>query len=429
MIIISRKLVYAIVTVIFFGIGFFSVRYLSRPRIRLGGRYLTVNYRAKINPKKNYHLRLWDYGWPGPDEGAWYRNFMEAAVRDFEKENSNIRVELSLLDFSEGPAIFAEALAAGRAPDVYCTAYEIPEFSYEWQIPAGIFLKPEESAVYYPRLRKLVTMDNYLLMLPRWSVPGIWVGNRSLMEKEGLSVEQIQKVGWSWRDLSGIGKPTKPVCIGNLSANGFLPQLLSIYPEKSESNIRHLGEILNLIKGPASRGYDYEGNMFQLFLSGRVMFIGGVRPKIYEFLNEKAGRMKTGWEPVILPIPADVPRLVLPVENSVIGVYRHQKTGGDDQVAAAVKLAYFISTYQQIDPWRRLNVIPAVPDLARKWAADFGADPALRLVEWFNEAELHNIKVFPGYQTAVYPGLKNFYSGKSDLDEMERIIQELLAIK
>ncbi len=427
MIIVERKIISVILVSLLFLTSFFCIRYLVHPRIRLGEHTIIVNYRAKINPKKIYKIKLWDYKWPGIEGEGWYQQFIEKVVKNFEKENPNIQVSLSLLDFREGPNIFSKALASGAAPDVYCSAYDIPEFDYQWQIPAAIFLKPEELNVYYPELRKLVTLNNYQLTLPRWSVPGIWIGNRALMEKSGLSVEQIQRYGWSWRDLTKIKERTEPICIGNFSANGLLSQLLTIDArDEPDNNINRVLDIINFINGPLPQKSDIEAVMFQKFLSGKVMFLGGVRPIIYDFILQKANESKAGLEPVILPVPSEKPnQIILPVENSVIGIYRHKKTGSDDQLAAATRLAYFISTYPNTAPWQRLKVVPAVPAIALRWAGNLNStDYPGQLVKWFNEASIVNLKVPPGYQEEVYPGLKNFLSGKMNHQELEGIIKK-----
>lgn len=421
MLAIGRRALIVILLVIFFLTGFFSVRYFQRPRIRLGGHYLTVNYRAKINPKKNYLLRLWDYKWPGTDGDQWYEPYIAGTIKDFEKANPNIRVELSLLDFINGPQEFTKALASGAAPDVYCSAYDIPEFNYRWQIPAGLFLKPEELNEYYPNLRKLLTFENYLLTLPRWSAPAVWIGNRALMEKAGLSVEKIQKQGWSWQDLKKIINEAAPRCIGNFSACGLLTQLIS---QKSNPGPGSILNILETSNGPLPWKSDLEADMIHLFLSGKVPLIAGVRPIIYDFIRKKTTTSHTGWEPVLLPPPWKRPgKIILPVENGVIGIYRHQKTGGDDQLAAAARLAFFLSTNRRVIPWQRLKVVPAVPAVARQWAkGPESAEDSKLLLNWLAEANLYSLMRCPDYQTKVYPGLKGFLMGKVNREEFEKII-------
>lgn len=423
-----RKKVFSIMAVIlFFLIGFFSVRYFHRPRIRLGDHYLRVNYRAKINPKKNYRLQLWDYKWPGAEGDQWYEPFIAETIRDFEKANPNIKVELSLLDFKDGPQQFTKALALGAAPDVYCSAYDIPEFNHQWQIPVGIFLKPEELNEYYPNLRKLLTFDNYLLTLPRWSAPSIWIGNRALMEKAGLSVEKIQKQGWRWQDLIKFKGITVSSCIGNFSANGLLTQLVSQGSDPNPGSILNIIEISN---GPLPWKSDLEADMIHLFLSGKVPLLACVRPIMYDFIKQKTLTTHTGMEPVILPPPSELSgRICLPVENGVIGIYRRHQTVGDDQLAAAARLAFFLSVNQQIIPWQRLKLIPPVPAVAQQWAQGLKPDDYLVLVNWLAGADLYSLKPCQDYQTKVYPIIKGFLLGKVRREELEEIILQNYALE
>lgn len=418
--IIGKRIFYVIIAVLFFLTGFFSVRYFHRPRIRLGDHYLRVNYRAKINPKKNYRLQLWDYKWPGAEGDQWYEPFIAKVVGDFEKAYPNIKVELSLLDFRDGPQQFSKALASGTAPDVYCSAFDVPEFNYQWQIPAGIFLKPEELNEYYPNLRKLLTFDNYLLTLPRWSAPSIWIGNRALMEKAGLSAEKIQNQGWSWQDLVKIKSITVPSCIGNFSAHGLLTQLVSKGSNPNPDSILNSIEISN---GPLPWKSDLEADMIHLFLSRKISLLAGVRPIIYDFIKQKTLTTHSGLEPVILPSPSEISgRICLPVENGVIGIYRRHQTVGDDQLAAAARLAFFISVNQQIIPWQRLKLIPVVPALARQWAQGPEPDDYLGLVNWLARADVYSIKPCQDYQMKVYPFLKGFLLGKFRREQLKEII-------
>lgn len=423
MMIIRRRTFRVIIGIIFFLIGFLSASYLRRPRIRLGEHVIYINYRAKINPKKIYHLKLWDYQWPGVNGENWYQPFIKTAVADFQKENPNIKVELRLVDFQSGPGEFSKALASGTAPDVYCSAYDIPEINYRWQIPVSVFLKPQELAKYYPDLKNLLALGKYQVSLPRWVAPGVWIGNRSLMEKAGLSVAKIQEQGWSWQDLYQIEPKTEPICIGNYSAKGFFPQLLSVCNRPTNGSSRRVLDVIDLINGPLPQKLDYEANMLELFLSGKTLFIGGVRPLVYDFIKRKAIEEGIPWEPVLLPVPSENPgKIILPVECGVVAIYRHKETKGDDQLAAAARLAYFISTYSQTAPWERLKVIPAVPEVAAKWFENLGEGSYQPLTDWLSRGMIVNIETGRSYQEEVYPGLKKYLSGKISRTEIESII-------
>jgi hypothetical protein len=426
MILIRRKFISVILVIFFFLIGFLSAHYLRRPRIRLGEHLIYINYRAKINPKKNYQLKLWDYKWPGPEGDNWYQPFIHNVVADFEREYPNIKVEINLLDFQSGSEEFIKALALGEAPDVYCSAYDIPKFNYRRQIPVGIFLKPEELNVFYPGLKKLVTFNNYQLTLPRWSSPGIWIGNRKLMEKVGLSVDKIQKQGWRWQDLTALNEKTAPVCAANYGANGLLSQLLATTSDnRSLSDIGRVLDIISFINGPLPQKSDYEANMLQLFLSGKTLFLGGIRPIIFDFIKQKVIERGIPWEPVLLPVPTEkAGRFIQPVESSVIGIYRHKMTKGDDQIAAAARLAYFISIYRQTTPWERLKVIPAVPTIAERCVTKLGKEYYGYLTYWLNWGDIVKIETGQRYYEEVYPGLKDYLNGKINRQEIEGIIKE-----
>jgi hypothetical protein len=285
----------------------------------------------------------------------------------------------------------------------------------------GIFLKPEELNEFYPSLKKLLTFDDCLLTLPRWAIPLIWIGNRVLLEKAGLSVEKIQKQGWTWDDFTKVKDRTEYSSIGNFSADGLLTQVVSQRSNLSPSMVL---KILDSSNGPLPWKSDLEANMIHLFLSGKAPLLAGVRPIVYDFIRRKATTSHLGWEPVLLPPPSEqYDRINLPVKNGVIGIYRHHKSGGDDQLAAAARLALFLSINRQTHPWQRLKVVPATPSAAKQWAQYLEPNDNNRfLVNWLAKADLYSLMPCLDYQGKVYPGLKNYLMGKIGGDELEKII-------
>ena len=94
---------------------------------------------------------------------------------------------------------------------------------------------------------------------------------------------------------------------------------------------------------------------------------------------------ETGWEPVICRFPRMFRGLFYRWEQRD-GAYRHQKPEGTIKWAAAVKLAYFYQKHNN----RSLAAFKCDSRGSRscsKVGRGLRADPALRLVEWFNEAE------------------------------------------
>ena len=89
-----------------------------RPRVKIGDHYIILNPKAKINPKRQYKLTLWDYNWPVKNGSEDYRFFLQKAVGRFQTLYPNIDVEIKLLDILSGHEEMAQALKTGELPDV-----------------------------------------------------------------------------------------------------------------------------------------------------------------------------------------------------------------------------------------------------------------------------------------------------------------------
>jgi hypothetical protein len=365
-----------------------------------------------------------------------------AAVADFRQTYPNIQVDITLLDFLNGPQQFAQALQTNQAPDIYCSAFTIPPFDYQRQIPVGFFLQKEETGAYYPSLLNLAAKHNILCYFPRFAAPGIWVGNQELLEKTGLSTAQLQQQGWSsaafWSSASKA-PPGVFFLVGNPGYNGFFTQLVADYTDsqngvftlngldaasaKMNSTLDQLAELIARKKIPA----DVDSNMLGRFLSGKSILLAGVRPVLFRFLKEKNTANQSTWNPVLLPPPSSLwPKLPLLVENSVIGIYRNKHTSGNDHLTAAVKFGQFLSVYRRITPYQEMMVIPAVKENAQAWAKLEGlrADCAF-LLHLIEKAALVDLNVSSNYRETIYPVLREFFAGKISKEiAAERLISE-----
>lgn len=414
-----------------------------RPRVRLGERVIFCNPRAKISPRRVYHLKLWDYNWPVNRENGGYKALLEKAVADFRRLYPNIEVEITLLNFINGPQQFAQALQSNQAPDVYCSAFTIPPFDFKRQIPVGFFLKKEETAVYYPSLLNLTMRYSIACYFPRWTAPGIWIGNQQMMEKAGLSISQLQQQGWSLANFWGAASkvPLGAVyLVGNPGYNGFFTQLMADGMDPKNlilsldlplPNLSGITDVLDGLGGLIIQRKiptDFDSNMIGRFLAGKSMLMAGVRPILFRFLKERTAAAQNAWSPVLLPPPSSPgPKQLLLVENSVIGVYRNKFTSGNDHLSAAVQLGKFLSAYPQTEPYQEMMVVPAHKENARAWADNMKAlRPDCRvLIHWIEKLALVDLGVSPGYQEMVYPVLQEFLAGKISKEiAISRLISE-----
>ena len=283
------------IILIFFAIcfisGFLIVFFNYRPRVKLGDDYLYCNPGAKVKSNRVYQLRLWDTNWPVLEAGG-YKAYLERMVLDFQRIYPNIRIAITLYDLFDGPNKLAAAFKTNTAPDVYCSAFDIPAFDLKRQIPVGFYLKPEMKTAYFPEARKLVQLHGVECYFPRWLAPTIWIGNKLLFDQVGLSVFHMQSPGYFWGELAAGAQKLprdKFILMGNLGHNGFFTDLAVnsatetnstdhfLPPSGIVASMNHLNNLIIQKKIPMN----VESDMLGQFMAGNSLILAGVRPVIY----------------------------------------------------------------------------------------------------------------------------------------------------
>jgi hypothetical protein len=404
-----------------FGLGFLVVLFSWEPRIKFGEHYIYCNPKAKINLKKQYHLHLWDYNWSISENGLNYKAYLKQSIKEFQKIYPNIHVEITLLDFITGEAQLEQALKTNNAPDIYCSAYMIPAFNFKQQIPVGFYLKQSEKEKYLSNVLGMLNYQGVLCYFPRWVAPGLWIGNKKMMESAGLSIPKIQNNGWSWDDLAAMLKQIsagKYLLVGNIGPNGLFAQLTANNGVESRGNywtVRGMNistDFLEMLIRQKGIPVDCDTNMIGRFLRGQAMFLVGVRPATYNLIINRLRNDKADWQPVLLPIPARIAgKESALVENGVIAIYRNKRIAGDDHLTAAMKFGQFLSCYQRTTPWEQLMVFPAAKDAFNQWIihTTSNADIYNKLA---NSENLKNFIPLNGYQEKVYPVIRDFVKQK-----------------
>ena len=424
----SKKYMIILWILALFASGFLIIFISPSHKVKLGNRIIPCNPKAKISLKKKYDLRLWDYNLPlGRDKNS-YRNYLQKAVLAFQKQYPNIKVEITLLDILNGPAQLAQAIHNNDAPDVYCSLYEIPGFNFEKQIPVGFFLKKEEQDAYHPNILDLTRVYGVQCYFPRWTAPLVWIGNKTFLDKAGLEVARIQSEGWNWDQMLALGKNVpegKYLLDGSLGYHGFISQFMDKDIGTAQGLCNGLDFLETLIEKKAAPP-SMEKNMLGRFLNGQIMLLAGVRPVIYSFLKSKLADLNSDWTPVILPAPSASPQKTYFTENGVICVYRNKGSVGDGQIAAAVKLGQFLSTFDMVTPWRQMMVIPASQKTSVRWReefyAEFGEPGILNYLQ--EKIKLENVEENLVFQEKFYPVLQDFCNGKISKDSAKAKIIE-----
>jgi hypothetical protein len=351
---------------VLFVMGFYlSFLYFQQfQRIKIGEREIRINLNSKINPQKVYHLRLWDYDWPFLKCG--YRNYLLGAIAEFQKTYPNIKVKIRLLDLLTGSQELNKSLRAGRPPDLYCSAFNLPEFNFGYQIPVGPFAdRASAQPAYFAALSRLLTVEGVRCYFPRWARLEIWVGNSALAELAGLDMQHFREEGWNWDALLKAGLKLPKGCypvVGNPLPDSFIDRLIS---RDDGPEWRALKRLKEGCRFPAGFSSDMIGN----FMTGRALFLAGVQPIIVAKLRRLQLWGRADWEAVCLPAPGwGAAKPVTTVELSVISVYRQKFHCGNDRVMAAMKLAEFLSVYPVTTPWEELMAVPAARKAALIWS-------------------------------------------------------------
>ncbi len=419
MVVIRRRYLWIIGFGLLF-LGGFAVgitRY--QPHYRLGEWEIPLNPNAKIDPKQIYHVTVWDYDYPL--QTVAYSKYLNRAIGRFQKLYPNIKVQVKLLDLLDGPRQLANALKDGNLPDVYCSAYHIPQFDSRWQIPVGPFCQNGELASFRSEVAEMGKVAGVQCTFPRWVAPVVWIGNRGLLTANGLTAANITANGWQWEDLLEILTRGK----GNLKFaafpgdGGFFGQLLMDGSGKIAVNNREFGmTVLKRLAGAKAIPGDYSNNAIGRFLAGKTVVIADGRLSLYRVIKEKTGvGQTTAVDPVLLPGPAQKgARSFLRTENGVIAVYRNRKTRGDAHIAAAVRLGYFLSTYPGIEPWQEMMVYPATIDAGRIWEKRTGMEigALLKPIALVNRNR-------PLTETPALRLLDEYLAGKKPLSDLENM--------
>lgn len=420
----KRNTLFYLLMLVFFGLGFLLPWLKTGPGVKFGDDFIPCNPKAKINPHKVYHLRLWDYNWPIQGE-ITYRYYLRQAIKKFQDIYPNIKIDFKLLEL-DGTGELIQALHKNEAPDVYCSAYTIPLFDVRKQIPVGPYLNKEDLDLYFASTQKILKRHQILCYFPRWIEPEFWIGNRSLIETSGLSVSKIQNEGWTWDDLSFICsnlRYNQYLISGKLGPNGLFSQLMANAGQGSKKDDFNVTlDLMEILKNKKAIPGNLGLNMLERFLSQKVILLAGLRTPTYNFILNRIQREKLNWQPVLLPIPSKVKgRGKVIIENSVISIYRNRYTKGYDHLAAAVKFGQYLSCYSEISPWQYLGFCPTSKEAFRIWRKKISSNEQL-YDKLFSHSNFEDYKHYPFDSEEMLSRVHDLIAGetrKKDIQSMD----------
>lgn len=451
--------------VLLFIVGLLIPVYLRFSRVKLGDREIRCNPYARVNLRKGYQLRLWDYERPSDENQDGYRSYLEQALAVFKKQYPRVQIEIKLLDPFNGPKELQRALEKHSAPDLYCSAGEIPPFDWNSQIPVGFFLKNTERELYYPGLANLVRLYGVECYFPYWTAPSFWIGNRQLLEKAGFNPKLLQQAGWSIPEFIAAAKrpgPGRYLLVGDSGSDGFLMQLALNSMKGLESRLPGITDIgaslgiIDTLRVQKILPEEFDTHMLEYFLKGKAMVLAGANLSLYEWIknylsqNNPKGNLTVAsepdsskstpgeaapWEPVLLPAPHQPDAAArMMVKSGVIAVYRSKFTSGDDQIALAVKLGQFLSTYRPVSAnpstgaWIGPQVCPAAIAGMEHFAVGTRLTPGeMQLIDQsLRRTPLFNLNLSPVKAREFYHVAREYYLGKINREVAVSRLRQLI---
>ncbi len=417
---IKRKSLFYLLMLVLFGIGFLLPWLKTGPGVKLGENFIPCNPKAKIDPNKIYHLRLWDYNWPIQGKST-YRYYLHQVIQKFQRIYPNIKIDFKLLEL-DGNRELIQALNKNEAPDVYCSAYTIPVFNVRKQIPVGPYLNKEDLDLYFTGTKKILKYQQILCYFPRWIEPEFWIGNGSLIEASGISVSKIQNDGWTWDDLSFLCsnlRYNQYLLSGKLGPNGLVSQLMANAGQGSKiADFNTTLDIIETLKNKKAIPIKFGSNMLGRFLNQKVILLAGLRTPTYKFLLDRIQSEKLNWQPVLLPIPSKVKgKGTAIIENGVISIYRNRYTKGYDHLAAAVKFGQYLSSYPDISPWQYLGFCPASKEAFRIWKKHISPNEQL-YDNLFSQSNFDDYKPFQSDTGKIISLVNDLIAGKVTKQEI-----------
>ncbi|MBO2520612.1 MAG: hypothetical protein CW345_02225 [Firmicutes bacterium] len=403
---IFRRLAAAVAAVLLAVGGYQAYRYYHR-LVPVGDR--RIDPRAEIDPRRGYHLVVWEHEVPLPWDAGAHRKALEEAIAEFRRAWPNIEVTLEVLPWQEGHARLREALAKGTPPDVYGMPLGARKVDAQWQVPVGPYLSKEARDDLLPSAVRALSDADGLWAWPRWVQPRVWVA------REDLSPELARaRPRWSGEEFAAAvaavktGSGAYGLALNPFDPSAFVELMVATTGKNLIGDdgtrawsVEELARGLEFFRELIRRGLvdsdpdRMARSRLAWFWTRRAAVVAPVNPWLLRHLLTRGGVTGSGQgeeeEPGHLALAVPPPSLSTgrgpgrhPAVVSGYAVFRQQEYRGDDHTRAAMALAEHLS--RRMGPWEaaRLFAVPAHPSAWDGWRAEAGL-PRKELdllVEW-----------------------------------------------
>ncbi|MCK8817286.1 extracellular solute-binding protein [Natroniella sulfidigena] len=422
----------------------------------------SIDPTIELAPNQVYQITYWDYPlFFGLEDD--YQEFLEGAIKEFNKFYPNIEVTYELLSFSEGEAKLKNALAEDRGPDLYHDIFGAKLISQELQLPVSPFLNLEDEAGakelddYDPLALQALSGKEEIWGLPTWLVPQVWVGNKELLAQTDLELNKVVGEGWSWQELIEVSQrlveedkdiifnPHNPELFYQLLITAGKGEWLSAEGELllTEKDLTKAFQFLEELR--ASDAFPREEKrmnekLLPYFWENQAAIIAPVNLWLLNNLYQR--ELKEGVELTLLPppSPSKLGKESVPVEIKSLLLFRQEEYQGDDHTKAVYKFAQFITQRKNQFLAQKLNVMPAYLPLQEEWSTEVRLKEELKvqLLDYLQRGTSQEIDSFikfdleKGFKEIIEQGYYNFWFEDRAISEIvtemmvafERIIAE-----
>jgi ABC-type glycerol-3-phosphate transport system substrate-binding protein len=410
---LALKVAFIVLTILLLGVAISAVVVFNQPELMPPGPYHPrallselLGYRVhpwvKIDPAKQYTLRVWSTRWPIFRDGYGYDDLIEEVIEEFQKTYSNVNVEYVLLPLGEIAEAIEKAVENSTPPNICIAPFDPSLIESGLVVPINMFIcdKPREDIRATPATDfelsslKSVSLNNRLWAWPSWIAVKSWAGNAEILRELGINVERVMLYGWSHEDIlamvdtlrarqAGVSEQYRTFgLVLDTTSTNTLDTLMEAADKglvfSQDGSLMWKGAVLKsslsflecvrLEKGFPEPVHMMNERMLELFWTGRAAVIGPVGSGFLRHVRERQERIAGSHlfrgieavEPVLLPVPHPIGGTSSScVTLHAAVVFTCPGTSGADTAYLAVRLAEALARKEALWLAGELSIVPA----------------------------------------------------------------------
>lgn len=338
-----------------------------------------------------YEIKVWMFPLGGDEKANEEREMYDRMIAEFESQNEGLTVDLQLLPWDNRETKMMTAIAAGKGPDcVYLNPDILKLFQYNGVLePMTPYLDDEFKSSFSESILSQVSVDGEIYGAPALVDVGVPVYNLDLLEKVGVTKDQLPKTWDEYNDLMvKLGEKDIPgvyyqYSTGPLSSYTYAMWFCygaDVITEDGKVTIddENGKKVLNMITDWYKKGYTPKDSLSVFdqdaaFLSGKVA--STLSPDGVAFFMRKGENINFNWAPgPVLEGPAG--KYTMSTCGS-IAVTKNTKNA-----EAAAKWAQFFVSQKNNDEWTKFaGLIPARKDAVNPYPDNEGISIAFANVD------------------------------------------------